>query len=275
MNKNLTVLIIIVIAVFFFLKKKEDAKASLTVEQIAEVSSSVAVAISVAELSNKPDIPNDLNNTGSPTGNVPTESLPVEPSVGSAPILPADEPADGRKVVYVYVSPDVPCINCKILERESATLKLDVCFLWRKGIPPKVQEYLGGTAYPLLHWTNNKGTGEFWQGWSQGDAKAFRSKLFETTSEETAFSGAVSKEKNEIPYPVRSSWWTFPGNSRADLIYHLRVAPEHRGKFDTAWLNTLSWDELMSLHSDDHEHKVRTYKQPKRRLQLFCPTCPT
>lgn len=54
-------------------------------------------------------------------------------------------------------------------------------------------------------------------------------------------------------YPVRGSWWSHPGDIRS----HLVNAPQHRGKFDVAWMNSLSVPELKSLHSDDHEGRVK------------------
>lgn len=57
-------------------------------------------------------------------------------------------------------------------------------------------------------------------------------------------------------YPVRGSWWTHPGSGRAGLIHHLQSGV-HTGKFSEAWLNSLSLAELESLHSDDHEHRVK------------------
>lgn len=51
-------------------------------------------------------------------------------------------------------------------------------------------------------------------------------------------------------YPLRSNWWT--GCSHWT---HLTVGP-HAGKFNPDWLRSLSWAELQSLHSDDHEGRV-------------------
>ena len=48
-------------------------------------------------------------------------------------------------------------------------------------------------------------------------------------------------------YPVRNSWWTGCSSWR-----HLTTGP-HAGKFDPAYLQKLSWEELQSLHSDHHE----------------------
>ncbi len=52
-------------------------------------------------------------------------------------------------------------------------------------------------------------------------------------------------------YPLRGSWWT-----GCDSWQHLAVG-EHTGKFDPTWLASLSNEELQSLHSDDHEKKVK------------------
>lgn len=57
-------------------------------------------------------------------------------------------------------------------------------------------------------------------------------------------------------YPVRGSHWTFPGSGRQQLIAHLQSG-QHAGKFSSAWLNSLSYQELLSLHDDDHEHRVK------------------
>lgn len=52
-------------------------------------------------------------------------------------------------------------------------------------------------------------------------------------------------------YPIRGSWWTGCPDWQ-----HLATG-EHRGKFDPTWLKGLSNAELQSLHSDDHEGKVK------------------
>ncbi len=52
-------------------------------------------------------------------------------------------------------------------------------------------------------------------------------------------------------YPLRSRWWSGCGSWR-----HLTIG-EHAGKFDHAWLAQLSNAELQSLHSDDHDRRVK------------------
>ena len=60
-------------------------------------------------------------------------------------------------------------------------------------------------------------------------------------------------------YPVRGGHWTVDGYSnpgRDYLISHL-LNGQHAGKFDAKWLASLSQQELLSLHDDDHEHLYR------------------
>lgn len=52
-------------------------------------------------------------------------------------------------------------------------------------------------------------------------------------------------------YPIRGGWWTGCPNWT-----HLTIG-EHTGKFDHAWLAALSNAEVQSLHSDDHEGRVK------------------
>jgi hypothetical protein len=58
-------------------------------------------------------------------------------------------------------------------------------------------------------------------------------------------------------YPLRGSLWTHPGNGKAGLINHLMTG-QHAGKFSRSYLESLDLAELESLHSDDHEGRVKT-----------------
>ena len=84
-----------------------------------------------------------------------------------------------------------------------------------------------------------------------------------------------------ISYPVRGSWWSVEQDwnpSRAKVLRHLRQSPNHNYKKFQEWdLESLSYEELQSLHSDDHEGKVQellmTRKKPKvEREPAVCPT---
>ena len=52
-------------------------------------------------------------------------------------------------------------------------------------------------------------------------------------------------------YPIRANVWTGCGHWT-----HMDQG-EHRGKFDREWLKGLTWNELQSLHADDHEGRVK------------------
>lgn len=58
-------------------------------------------------------------------------------------------------------------------------------------------------------------------------------------------------------YPVRGGWWSHPGGGRAGLINHL-MNGQHAGKFSRSYLDSLDMAELESLHSDDHERRLKT-----------------
>lgn len=71
-------------------------------------------------------------------------------------------------------------------------------------------------------------------------------------------------------YPVHANRWNVLGDwnpSRAKLIAHLQEHSNHAGKFDLGWLNTLSVEQLKSLHSDDHDGRVRTAYLPPPQSQ--------
>lgn len=59
-------------------------------------------------------------------------------------------------------------------------------------------------------------------------------------------------------YPLRGGYWTGCPNWR-----HMTQSV-HAGRFPVDWLQSLSWDELQSLHSDDHEGRVKWDYVPKR-----------
>lgn len=103
-------------------------------------------------------------------------------------------------------------------------------------------------------------------------------------------------------YPLRGGWWSVSGNwhpTKGVLVNHLAGASQHRGKFHRDWLNSLTAAELNSLHSDDHEGRLKrqyvntsseapteTAVAPAQPLKApavrraaptrrYCPTCPT
>ena len=84
---------------------------------------------------------------------------------------------------------------------------------------------------------------------------------------------ATPKASQGAGYPVnsRTRWERFSGGakvqpSKAELIQHLQTG-EHAGKFQRAWLETLSLEELESLHTDDHEKKLKAHVQSPATTQ--------
>jgi hypothetical protein len=63
---------------------------------------------------------------------------------------------------------------------------------------------------------------------------------------------AVKTAPVRAGYPIRGNWWTHPGEVHAHLM-----SGEHRGKWTAEWVRSLTNSEAESLHSDDHEKRVR------------------
>jgi thioredoxin-related protein len=66
------------------------------------------------------------------------------------------------------------------------------------------------------------------------------------------FHFAHDKSSAKLSYPARRHWWTGCGSWK-----HLAYSSSHRGKFDKTWLEYLPWNQLQSLHADDHESRVK------------------
>ena len=84
--------------------------------------------------------------------------------------------------------------------------------------------------------------------------------------EEPAVEPAPQPVAPSLPsYPLRRSWWSGCPDWR-----HLTTG-QHRGLFDTTWLQTLSYEEVQSLHSDHHEGRTKWEFVVRPQLQ---PTAP-
>lgn len=69
-------------------------------------------------------------------------------------------------------------------------------------------------------------------------------------------------------YPVRDSrtWWSHPGQrTKENIINHL-MSGEHGGKFRRDMLEKMTLQELESLHSDDHEKKVKPIADSGKKM---------
>ena len=103
-------------------------------------------------------------------------------------------------------------------------------------------------------------------------------------------SGSSREQSGIAFYPVRGGIWSHPGSAAGHLL-----SGEHSGKFQSWYVNALSSSQRESLHSDDHEGRVKwqfvnkltatsgskppatvaarpAVKQSAR--QSYCPTCP-
>lgn len=188
--------------------------------------------------------------------------------------FPPHEAVNGRVPVWVYVECG-PCLEP--IKADLAALSLDCAFYYSTKIPPWAKDL----PQPILHYPDGKGKGRKFVGFAPGDARKFREQLLESR-EPTA-----ADRQSRVCYRVRGGWWTVgpiaPGRATIDqVINHLHSAPQHRGKFDLAWLRSLTIAELHSLHSDDHEGRINwaSVQRPQavaqsRPLQRTnCPTCP-
>ena len=115
------------------------------------------------------------------------------------------------------------------------------------------------TSVPVLHWQADNGR---W--WSMGnngagvDLQTFVEQYNETCPSKTEVA-LDAIEAKEIGYPLRGNYWSVGSNwspSRGQVIYHLQHGV-HAGKFSRSYLGQLDWRELQSLHSDDHESRVK------------------
>lgn len=70
----------------------------------------------------------------------------------------------------------------------------------------------------------------------------------------------VVRRQTVASYPVHAQRWNILGNwnpARGVIINHLLTHPNHRGKFDRAYLESLSRAQLLSIHDDDHDQRVQ------------------
>lgn len=72
----------------------------------------------------------------------------------------------------------------------------------------------------------------------------------------------VSPKVARTGYPIRGSWWT-----GCSSWTHLTQSV-HTGKFPNSWLQTLTNQEVQSLHSDDHEHRVQWQYVPGNKVNV-------
>lgn len=116
------------------------------------------------------------------------------------------------------------------------------------------------TSIPVLHWQGDNG--EWYQMGNDGDGvdlQSFVSEYNRTNPSQVTVAFDVLEAK-DIDYPIRGNYWSVGSTwnpSRSQVLYHLKYASQHAGKFKHSWLDSRSFKQLQSLHSDDHEYRVR------------------
>lgn len=80
----------------------------------------------------------------------------------------------------------------------------------------------------------------------------------------------VEKQNTRVGYPIRGSYWT-----GCSSWVHMTTGV-HAGKYPISWLKTLTWEELQSLHSDDHENRVQWdyVRRATNNIRQTVPYCP-
>lgn len=177
----------------------------------------VIAIIDVDEATTLPELPDSLRKNAGQAGN-------------AAPHEAKHAPASTRPVVLFYGREN--CDSCTRGKRE-----LPTC-----GVPYRIEPAPAWVeSFPTLAWQTRDGRWHYLFGWP-GKAEFLRS--YNATLK-------PAPKATSARYPVRGSWWS----GCRDWEHMTRG--EHRGKFDKAWLRSLSWAELQSLHSDDHEGRVK------------------
>lgn len=152
-------------------------------------------------------------------------------------------------VVRVYGYPGHPEYDAALQELVSAsTLPFQL-----RVIPAETPVWANGAI--VLHW---QASGGVWKQRAAWDGVGPFVEMWRKSRQQRA------------SIPQSASDWTFPGNSRADLISHLQSG-EHRGKWSLAYLQGLSFTELKALHSADHEGRVASVQSPSNCPGGVCP----
>ena len=152
-------------------------------------------------------------------------------------------------IVRLYVTGNCPA--CDVLKKQLT------CVPQIKFVTKPPEDWV--TSTPVIQWQGDDGR---W--WSMGnhgvgvDLQAFANEYRGTNPSQTQVAFDVL-EARDIGYPIRGGFWSVGNNwrpSRSQVIYHLQYGV-HAGKFSKSYLDQLTLQELQSLHSDDHERRVK------------------
>jgi len=206
-----------------------------------------------------PDLPDDFGKKQGEAPEVTTEPPATVPE--TVPDPPTEQPGGtvGKRfsgtvlappvspavIGDIYYYPKSNCPPCRNSESDQPTLTE---FRFIKALPDAWSKRQT-EGFPHFRWmVDGKWSGEA-HGW-YGPA-AFREAFKRSQSAPASAKSDPSNRSGAAFYPIRGNWWSGCGSWQ-----HLTQG-EHRGKFDPAWLSRLSWAEIQSLHSDDHDHRVK------------------
>lgn len=175
-----------------------------------------------------------------------TAPAPTKPSPTSAVAVPTPPaPSDARPVVYYWVSSN--CGRCEVWKRDRPQLDRSLRFVDGRKLWPNYAV----SSYPSFWWRGADGK---WKG-SEGYASATALLQAVNRTRVRPFE-RIAERQQSYRTRAKSEWWTSPAKTREDLIRHLQGG-EHAGKFTLAYLQSLTWEQLNALHSDDHERRVQ------------------
>lgn len=128
-----------------------------------------------------------------------------------------------------------------------------------KSFPEKIKELIAqGGVYPVVLWHSETGR-EFhisdgWRGFAEFLIRYDKSRAPVNVRTPAVKQVAQAGGRVMGSYPVHGVTWHIKGSSetREELIEHLSNDGIHRGKFDHAWLQSLSRSQLQTIHDDDH-----------------------
>lgn len=170
---------------------------------------------------------------------------------------------DRRRVIVYLDLRDIPSVR-RVVDELDRVQGLEFVLKDKSEVPDEGRRF----ALPLFHFSAGPSKWGFRSGWFGPDEFAAYWNRY-NPDENQGLRIGKSKARSTQPQLQRSGgggyrahsyeWHLTSGESANSLRNHLAVQqPEHqRGAyFSRAWLNTLSFHELVGLHSDAHNHRV-------------------
>lgn len=212
--------------------------------------------------------------------------------IGNAPAEAAKAPAEApqpRVFSPLLVYTTTNCPPCETFKRENPNGAVE---LPDGGLVPYVvndkpanhpqwvrDQLKAGKGYPFFEVTFPNGSWKSQSGyfgkaklveWYQSNFRAVSA----TSQDDAQYGTYVPERQVKTPYPFPAAGRVWYDGGRPATWVHLTQG-EHAGQFDSAWLQTLSFDEVQYLHSDAHDGNVREeyvvrpgarYSMPARRV---------